>query len=236
MIGAPLNPHTSLLLSLLFVLTTFATLFLLLRSIASVSIDAARSSGILLLLYIAVQGALAYFGFYLNFDSMPPRFIFAVGPTLIALILLFTLSIRESLRLLPLEDLTYLHVIRVPVEIGLWMLFLAGQVPELMTYEGRNFDILAGLTAPIIAWFCFSRREWPGWVALVWNFVSLALVLNIVIHAVLSAPLPFQQLAFDQPNVAVFYFPYIWLPSIIVPIVLFSHLISIRKLLAGDFM
>ena len=236
MIGALLNPHTGPLVALLFVLTTFGTIFLFLRAIASVNADSARTVGILILLYVAIQGGLAYFGFYLDFESFPPRFIFAAGPALLVIIVCWILPIRKSLRLLPLEDLTYLHVVRVPVEIGLWLLFLAHQVPQLMTFEGINYDILAGLTAPVIAWFCFTRRQWPAWLALVWNLLALILVLNIVIHAVLSAPLPFQQFAFEQPNIAVFYFPYIWLPSIIVPIVLLSHLISIRKLLGGDFM
>jgi hypothetical protein len=66
---------------------------------------------------------------------------------------------------------------------------------------------------------------------LVWNFICLGLLFNIVVHAVLSAPLPFQQLAFDQPNVAILYFPYVWLPAFIVPVVLLSHLVAIRKLI-----
>jgi hypothetical protein len=41
---------------------------------------------------------------------------------------------------------------------------------------------------------------------------------------------PFQQFAFDQPNIAVLYFPFIWLPSCVVPLVLLSHLAAIRQL------
>jgi hypothetical protein len=53
---------------------------------------------------------------------------------------------------------------------------------------------------------------------------------NIVTIAILSAPLPFQQMGFDQPNVGVFLFPFIWLPALIVPLVLFSHLVCIYQL------
>jgi glycerol-3-phosphate acyltransferase PlsY len=60
------------------------------------------------------------------------------------------------------------------------------------------------------------------------------LLLNIVVNAVLSLPYPFQQFAFDQPNVAVLYFPFTWLPCFIVVIVLYSHLAAIRKLLKGQ--
>jgi len=64
-----------------------------------------------------------------------------------------------------------------------------------------------------------------------WNVMALALLLNIVINALLSAPFPFQQFAFDQPNIAILYFPFVWLPSFIVVTVLFSHLVSLRKLI-----
>ena len=43
---------------------------------------------------------------------------------------------------------------------------------------------------------------------------SLALLVNIVGNAILSAPFQFPQFAFDQPNHAVLYFPFIWLPRL----------------------
>ena len=70
--------------------------------------------------------------------------------------------------------------------------------------------------------------------ALVWNFIALGLLINIVYHAVLSAPYPFQKFGFEQPNVAVFHFPYIWLPTFIVPAVFFCHVASIYKLLTSQ--
>jgi hypothetical protein len=59
----------------------------------------------------------------------------------------------------------------------------------------------------------------------------LVLVIIIVMLAILSSPTQFQQLAFEQPNIAIAYFPFVWLPSIVVPIVLISHLAAIRQLL-----
>ena len=64
-----------------------------------------------------------------------------------------------------------------------------------------------------------------------WNIISLGLLVNIIIYAVLSAPFSFQKMAFDQPNIAVLYFPFNLLPAFIVPVVLFGHLVSIRQLL-----
>ncbi|HPI54806.1 MAG TPA: hypothetical protein PLU10_08945 [Chitinophagaceae bacterium] len=45
-----------------------------------------------------------------------------------------------------------------------------------------------------------------------------------------SVPSPLQKLAFDQPNIALLYFPFSWLVSLIVALVLLGHLVSIRRL------
>jgi hypothetical protein len=99
-----------------------------------------------------------------------------------------------------------------------------------MTFEGRNFDILAGITAPFVAYVGITKGKLNKSVLLIWNILCLGLLLNIVINALLSAPSPIQQFAFDQPNVAILNFPYSWLPTCIVPIVLFAHLAAIRQL------
>jgi hypothetical protein len=100
-----------------------------------------------------------------------------------------------------------------------------------MTFTGRNFDIVAGITAPLIYFICFKGDKVKNRSLLLgWNFICLGLLLNIVINAVLSAPFSFQQFAFYQPNIAVLYFPFILLPSFIVMIVLYSHLAAIRRL------
>ena len=54
---------------------------------------------------------------------------------------------------------------------------------------------------------------------------------QIVTTAILSAPFNFQKIGFDQPNIALFYFPFIWLPCFIVPTALLAHIVNIRKLI-----
>jgi hypothetical protein len=100
-----------------------------------------------------------------------------------------------------------------------------------MTFEGRNFDILSGLSAPFIYYFGFVKRRLSNALILGWNFICLALLINIVANAILSVPTPFQKFAFDQPNIGVLYFPFNLLPACVVPLVLLSHLVAIRRLL-----
>ena len=131
---------------------------------------------------------------------------------------------------LPLTNLTYLNTVRIAVELVLFWLFVHKAVPELITFEGRNFDILSGITAPFIAYFGLTKRKLSRPVILIWNLICLALLINIVGYALLSTPSPFQQFAFDQPNLAISTFPFSWLPTFLVPVVLFGHLVSIRQL------
>jgi len=187
---------------------------------------------IILLTWMSLQVILGLTGFYRIKTAFPPRFLFMVVPPMIFIICLFVTPIgRRFLDNLSPKHLTLLHVVRIPVEMVLFWLYIYKTVPVLMTFEGRNFDILSGLTAPFIYYFGFIKKQLNRTILLIWNFVCLGLLINIVVTAVLSAPLPFQKLAFEQPNIAVLYFPYNWLPSCVVPLVLLSHLASIRKLL-----
>jgi hypothetical protein len=213
------------LINWLFIGTTLLTLWFLLKATPNY-----KPVLIISLVWLIVQGAAGYSGFYTVTDSTPPRFAFLIIPPLLTIAGFFlTTKGRLFIDSLEVKWLTYLHVVRIPVEITLLLLFMNKQVPELMTFEGRNFDILSGLTAPIIAWFRYKRCTLSKTLFLAWNFICLALLINIVVNAVLSAPLPFQQFAFDQPNVALLHFPFGWLPCFIVPVVLFSHLVAIRR-------
>lgn len=211
---------------IVFVLTTFVTVFLFYKSANNTRIVLT-----VMLLWLIAQTMIAQTGFYTVTDSFPPRFLLLIVPPFLFILALFlTAKGKQFIDSLNVPMLTYLHVVRIPVELVLLWLFQQGKVPQLMTFEGRNFDILSGISAPVIAYLAFSVHKLNNRILLIWNVVCLLLLLNIVINAVLSVPFPFQKFAFDQPNIAVLYFPFVWLPSCIVPLVLLSHLVAIRRL------
>jgi len=187
---------------------------------------------LILLAWLGLQTFIGLSGFYTVTDTMPPRFILLTLPPALLIIGLFATSKgRRYLDSFDIKILTILHTVRIPVELVLFWLFIHKKVPGLMTFEGRNFDILAGLSAPFIYYFGFIKKRMGRKPMLIWNFICLALLVNIVINAILSTPFPFQKFAFDQPDIAVLYFPFNWLPCCVVPIVLLSHLTTIRQLL-----
>jgi len=191
-----------------------------------------RNGTIALILWLGLTGVLALNGFYLKDDAMPPRVFYVLFPLILITAWLLTGKRKNLSVSLSFKMLTLFHVIRIPVELILFGLYKEGLIPRLMTFEGRNFDILAGLSAPLIYFAAIHGKNVKAGLLLGWNIVSLLLLINIVVNALLSVQTPFQQFAFDQPNQAVLLFPYVWLPAIVVPVVAFCHLASIMKLLA----
>lgn len=223
--------------SIVFILTTFLTVGIFLYAIKRGSFDSKSAKILIFLLpfWLFFQAVLSIGGFYLKTDLIPPRLpFFAVLPAMLLVIALFIFARKNFISQLSLKILTIIHVIRIPVEMVLLWLFQAKQVPQLMTFEGRNFDVFSGLTAPIVFWLAFRGGQINRSLLIVWNFLALGLLVNIVVNAFLSFPFPFQQFAFEQPNRAVLYFPFVWLPSVVVPIVLFCHLASLWQLFSKD--
>ena len=227
-----------LFISIIFGLSTAATLLLFIWTIKNSNSELTRKKSmqvfIGLTIWLTIQAVLTLKNIYnTNTNSFPPKIMMTgILPTILTIILLFVTSKgRLFIDSLPLKNLTYLNIVRIPVEIVLFWLFLNKAIPELMTFEGRNFDILAGISAPIIAYFGLTKTKLSRKTILLWNIICLGLLINIVVNALFSAPSPIQKFAFDQPNIAILNFPFSWLPTFIVPIVLFGHLTSIRQLL-----
>ena len=173
---------------------------------------------------------LASTGFYLDFEAKPPRFILVVVPIFAAMIFVF-FKYPNEVKKLDILRLTYLHMVRVPAELFIFTWFIYGIVPQEMTFEGRNYDILVGLTAPLVGYF-ITKHGVQEHVKMVyaWNLLALFLIINIIVTAVLSLPSNFQVFGLDQPNIAVINFPFVLLPAIIVPIVVFCQIASIMQL------
>ena len=192
----------------------------------------ARPVLVIITLWTILQSAVGLSGFYSDIHTMTGRFPLLAFPPLIFLLFLFvTPKGRAFIDGLSIGGLTIFHIIRIPVEIVLFFLFVDHAIPKAMTFEGANFDILSGLSAPLIYYFGFVKKRLGKPVLIAWNIVCILLLLNVVRIAALSLPARFHQFGFEQPNIAVGYFPFLLLPSCLVPLVLFSNLAAIRQLM-----
>lgn len=184
---------------------------------------------VVILGWLGLISALALNGFFADFMAIPPRVMLAVAVCFIVIaVLARSKKFNRHIMALPAVWLIAPQAFRIVVEIVLWMLHENGNSPKQMSFDGLNFDILAGLSAPIVAYLAFGQGRKRYTLALVWNFVSLALLINILVIAVLSMPLIG---LFAEPNTVVAYFPYILLPGFVAPFAVFMHVMSIRQLM-----
>lgn len=190
-----------------------------------------RVAGVALVGWLALTAVLAERGFFDDFRSLPPRFLPLFGlPLLTLLALTFSRRVAPLLAAVPPAWPIAAQAFRIPVEIVLWRLAVAGVIPELLSFHGRNVDILVGLTAPVVAYACFVRRAWSPRVALWWNWAGIVILLNVVVHAQLSAPTPWGILETDPPTTFIADWPYVWLPGFLVPLAWLLHAVSLRQL------
>jgi hypothetical protein len=98
-----------------------------------------------------------------------------------------------------------------------------------MTFEGRNFDVLSGLTAPVIAWLVVrNKTSKTGLVA--WNLICLAILINIIAIAILSTPSPIRVFMNEPANTIVTIFPVSLLPGFLAPFAFALHVFSLKQL------
>lgn len=232
--SAPFPIYLSVAFGLLTLAVVLFFWWVLRQSAVSGTVRKAGKILVALFVWADVQILLSVLGVYSNdMRSLPPNLVlFGIAPALWAILVIFaTRQGREFVDSIPVVPLTYLHTLRIPVELVLYGLAVYKTIPETMTFEGYNFDILAGFTAPFVAYWACTKTTLGRNFLLFWNLACLGLLLNIVVLAFLSAPTPLQKFGFGQPNVAIFYFPMSLLPTVVVPIVLFSHLVAIRQML-----
>lgn len=222
-----------------FVILTFVFFYLLYRefkiALPASSLSAAQQKKFLnsfvgvLVVWGGIVSAVSLAGVMGNFAIFP----FNLGPLLfipliISILFTFSRSLKEVLPHIHPARIIRLQVFRVFVEILLWFLFLESVLPIQMTFEGRNFDVLSGLTAPVIAFLAFKNKISKSGI-IIWNLACLGLLINIVSIAILSMPTPFRYFMNDPANTIVAEFPISWLPTFLVPLAYLLSFISIRQ-------
>ncbi len=196
--------------------------------------DAARRSAVIgTLVVAAIWMALTWMaadsGVLLQWEATPPPFALLVLAIVgLAATIAFTPYGTRLVLGLPLWTLIAIQGFRLPLELAMHGMYDRGIMPVQMSYSGRNFDIVSGITAMVLAWLVATGRAGRR-LALAWNILGLALLLNIVGVAILSTP-RFQFFGPDRLNVWVMHPPFVWLPAVMVLAALAGHLLIFRAL------
>lgn len=186
----------------------------------------------LMLLFIVSTGALALTDFYKSF-SLPPRLVLLGALPAFAIIIYYYAAPRfkDITAAFPLLFTIYFQSFRIIVELLIHGAYQKGLGPVIVTYEGRNFDIIAGLSAPLVGWM-YSRGLLSKKLVLTWNILCLMLLANIVFIFISLMVNP-QFWEYETPPVSMDFLtvPYVYIAAVYMPVAVFIHVMSIKKLL-----
>jgi small-conductance mechanosensitive channel len=189
----------------------------------------ASCAGLWLLLtaWLAASGALRRFEV-----RPPPTFLLFVSMMAIGVGFAASRWGAALARHTPLFWLVGFHAFRLPLELVMHVAADEGTMPEQMTFTGANFDIATGISAIVVAVLCATGHA-PRALVIVWNLLGTLLLAAIIVIAVASLPL-FHAFGSEPArlNTWVLYFPFVWLPAVLVTAAWAGHLVLWRKLLA----
>ncbi|PCJ59182.1 MAG: hypothetical protein COA79_10800 [Planctomycetota bacterium] len=189
----------------------------------------------LMITIMGISSYVAFAGILSSFDNFPPpMMIMIIALPIMAFVFSFSKFGQDGISKISLYTLLGLQSFRLPLEIIMHEASNKNIMPDELSFSGYNFDIITGLTALIIFifyqfGFTISKR-----ILWAWNIWGSLCLLAIFIIAITTSPIV--RLFGDDPrhlNTWVLYFPYVWLPVVLVTIAISSHIIIWRKLLTN---
>lgn len=194
-----------------------------------------KVAGLAAVIFVIWLTSAAFVGFQdwaHDFESFPPLVIRVFLVFIVVTIFIALSKIGKVIALsTPLWLIIGFQTFRIPLELLIFQAYSENITIVEMTYLGRNFDIVTGILALAIAAYTF-KKEISNKIILIWNIFGLAMLINVVGTGILSMPHAFQVIKTDFPNIWVTFFPFIWLPYVLVCSALFGHLLVFRYLLA----
>lgn len=138
---------------------------------------------------------------------------------------------KDLIAATPASWLVYAQSFRVVVELMLHGLFLEGVLPKAGTYEGYNYEIVIGISAIAVGYLGYTRRVLPRIALIIWNGAGLATLAIIVFIMISHAYFPGIYSNPEKLNIADFgSFPYTLLAGFLMPLAVFMHVFSLKKL------
>jgi hypothetical protein len=182
-----------------------------------------------LIVWLGATAALAQSGVLSVWTAFPPRWPLLPLTALVTFFILGrTRTFERLLAKVPAWQPVALQTFRVGVELAFWRFHMEGVAPVQVTFEGRNFDALVGLTAPVIA--AGIAFGWLGPRATIaWNLFGLAMLFNAIGTVATSTPGPLHLNWPGEPFTAIASWPVIWIPALLAPIGIFLHVVSILQ-------
>ncbi len=164
-------------------------------------------------------------GFLGNFGFPPRMPLLVVIPAVFMGVFLSGRELfKKVIHQIPTHLIVYLQSFRVIVELLIYGAFLEGILPQQVTFEGTNYDILVGISAIPIG-MLIQKEVLSDKGILIWNFISLG-ILSVTAGSFIYT---FYTFDLTPDNLKFVTFPYLLLAGTLLPIAVLLHVISIRQ-------
>ena len=192
---------------------------------------------VLAALWIGLTAFLANSGILSDFQSKPPVFAFVLPVfVIIAFSIGFSKTGKEISASKSFAILVGIQAFRFPLEMIMHRAYEIGIMPQYLSYSGYNFDVATGIGAMIIGFMLWRGFSVPHFVIWVWNIWGIFCLIVIAVVAVGGSPVV-AMFGYEPENLNtwVAFFPYIWLPTLLVLNAIVAHILVTRKLLSKTY-
>jgi hypothetical protein len=149
-------------------------------------------------------------------------------PLLIMSILL--IGSRKTLDNLSEKWLTFFQVLRIPLELAVYGMFIKGLLPEKMTFVGLNPDLVFGLFAPVLAMYYYSNHSIGKFYPFLFHLLGGLSLIWICYLGLFPSGLE-EEDTFILGNATWFSYPWVWHWTFLLPMFFLAHVISFYRLL-----
>ena len=211
-------------------------LFIGLSKIADTAIADSKSrvafklrTGLVLSGWLAYITVLSLRGVF-TVGTLPPRVpVLLVFPAFAFTVFFFVSGkFSKIITHVPAKWPVYFQSFRIIVELLLVSLALKNMVPREATFEGYNFDIIIGISAPLVGWLAFRGAKTNKPLLLLWNiagFITLSVVVFVFISRAYFPAVWHRQDSILNTGFGLF--PYTFLAGFLMPVAVFMHILSL---------
>jgi len=111
------------------------------------------------------------------------------------------------------------------------LLYFQGLLPALFAFSAGIGDLIVGLSAPIVAYFCWKKTSFSRNLVIAWNVIGIIdLILAITFGILLVLPEQFTPITSTPSTELMTIFPLVLVPVFAVPFGILLHIFSLRLL------
>jgi hypothetical protein len=203
------------------------------RGSATASVADHALAALVVVAWAALAVVLARKGvFATTTDTTTPIIAFGIAvPVVAGVALLRVAAVRRAIDRIPLQWLVGVQLYRVLGGVFLIAYARGDQMPAEFALPAGIGDIAVGLTALAVAYLVATRgTERARTAVLAWCAFGIADLVVAVGTGFLSSPSILQQLALDDPNMAITRYPFVLIPTFLVPVSILLHVYVIVRL------